>query len=97
MELAKYKACIYEDGDYRYIAGARSADFCQRGNAGRTGAALSEPSEFCKEDLKMPNVKSYSFVKAYFSDSEMLVAAIKKYHEISRIPKGEYTLMDLLK
>ena len=56
-----------------------------------------KPSEFCKEDLKMPDVKSYSFVRNYFSDSETLVASIKRYHEISRIPKGEYTLMDLLK
>ena len=45
----------------------------------------------------MTDVKSYRFVKDYFSDPEMLVAAIKKYHEMSRIPKGEYTLMDLLK
>lgn len=56
-----------------------------------------KPSEFCKEDLKMPDVKSYSFVKDYFSNPEVLVAAIKKYHEMSRIPKGEYTLLDLLK
>lgn len=56
-----------------------------------------KPSEFCKEDLKMPDVKSYSFVKEYFTNPEVLVAAIKKYHEMSRIPKGEYTLMDLLK
>lgn len=26
----------------------------------------------------------------------ILVTAIKKYHEISKVPKGEYTLMDLL-
>ena len=56
-----------------------------------------KPSEFCKIDLKMPDVKSYHFVKNYFSDPGILVAAIKKYHEMSRIPKGEYTLMDLLK
>ena len=56
-----------------------------------------KPSEFCKENLRMSDVKSYSFVRDYFSDPEVLVAAIKKYHEMSRIPKGEYTLMDLLK
>lgn len=56
-----------------------------------------KPSIFCKENLKMSGVKSYDFVKEYFKDSQMLVWAIKKYHEISKIPKGEYTLLDLLK
>ena len=56
-----------------------------------------KPSDFCREDLKMTKVKSYSFVKGYFSDPEILLAAIKKYHEISKIRKSEYTLLDLLK
>ena len=45
----------------------------------------------------MSGVKSYDFVKEYFTDSAMLVAAIKKYHEMSKIRKGEYTLLDLLR
>ena len=56
-----------------------------------------KPSSFCKEDLKMSDVKFYDFVKNYFEDPTVLVAAIKKYHEISKIQKGEYTLLDLLK
>ena len=56
-----------------------------------------KPSTFCKEDLKMAEVKSYDFVKNYFSNPRSLVAAIKKYHEISKVPKGEYTLLDLLR
>ena len=56
-----------------------------------------KPSSFCKEDLKMTEVKSYDFVKSYFSDPTVLVAAIKKYHEMSNVQKGEYTLLDLLK
>lgn len=56
-----------------------------------------KPSSFCKEDLKMLNVKSYDYVKNYFKDSSVLVAAIKKYNKISKVPKGEYTLLDLLK
>lgn len=56
-----------------------------------------KPSDFCKEDLKMASVKSYSFVKNYFSNPNILLAAIKKYHEVSKIRKGEYTLLDLLK
>lgn len=56
-----------------------------------------KPSIFCKEDLKMSNVKSYDYVKDYFSDANVLVAAIKKYNEISKVQKGEWTLLDLLK
>ena len=59
--------------------------------------AGKKPSTFCKEELKMGDVKSYDFVKNYFSDSKILVEAIKKYHEISKVPKGEYTLLDLLR
>ena len=54
-------------------------------------------SIFCKEDLKMAEVKSYDFVKNYFSNPIVLVTAIKKYHEVSKVPKGEYTLLDLLR
>lgn len=56
-----------------------------------------KPSTFCKEDLKMADVKVYDFVKKYFSEPETLVSAIKKYHEMSKIQRGEYTLLDLLK
>lgn len=56
-----------------------------------------KPSEFCKEYLKMTGVKSKEFVEEYFSDPAVLVAAIKKYHKMSKIRKGEYTLLDLLK
>lgn len=56
-----------------------------------------KPSDFCKQDLGMKDVKSYLFVKNYFSNSDILIAAIKKYTQISKIPKGEYTLLDLLK
>ena len=56
-----------------------------------------KPSDFCKEDLQMSQVKSYNFVKEYFSDPVVLVMAIKRYHEMSKIRKGEYTLQDLLK
>ena len=56
-----------------------------------------KPSDFCKEDLKMTNVMSYRFVKDYFSNSDILLGAIKKYHEILKIRKGEYTLLDIVK
>ena len=56
-----------------------------------------KPSAFCKENLRMTDVKTYDFVKHYFKDSSILITAIKKYHEITRVPKGEFSLLDLLK
>ena len=43
------------------------------------------------------DVKSYDFVKEYFSDPDTLVRAIKEYRRTANIPNGEYTLLDLLK
>ena len=38
----------------------------------------------------MHNVKSYDFVKDYFSNPQILVNAIKEYRRTANIPKGEY-------
>lgn len=56
-----------------------------------------KPSDFCKEDLKMGNVKSREFVDNYFSDVNSLISAILEYRRIANIPAGEYSLCDLLK
>lgn len=56
-----------------------------------------KPSDFCKTDLRMHDVKSYDFVKGYFSNPDTLVKAIKEYRRTANIPNGEYTLLDLLK
>lgn len=56
-----------------------------------------KPSEFCKTTLRMHNVKSYDFVKNYFSDPHVLLSAIEEYQRTANIPKGEYCLSDLLK
>lgn len=56
-----------------------------------------KPSEFCKIKLKLSSVKSYDFVKGYFSDTDKLLASIIEYKRVSNIPKGEDTLFNLLK
>ena len=56
-----------------------------------------KPNDFCKENLRMSDVKSYDYVFNYFSNSGIVVEAIKEYHRTAKIPKGEYTLIDLLK
>lgn len=50
-----------------------------------------------QENLKIHNVKSYDFVYKYFSNIEILIGAIKNYHEKANIDKNEYSLNDLLK
>lgn len=55
-----------------------------------------KPSDYCKEDMKMPYVKSYDFVKEYFRNPMVLVNAIEKYKQVSKTKKGEYTLSDLI-
>lgn len=56
-----------------------------------------KPSDFCKTDLRMHDVKSYDFVKDYFSNPRILINAIKEYRRTANVPKGEYSLSDLLK
>ncbi len=55
-----------------------------------------KPSDYCKQDLKISDVKSYKFVRDYFSDVNKLISAIQTYHQKAKIPKGETTLYDLL-
>ena len=56
-----------------------------------------KPSEFCKSSLRMHDVKSYDFVKKYFSDPKTLVKAIREYRRTANIHNGEYSLSDLLR
>ena len=45
----------------------------------------------------MHDVKSYDFVKQYFSNPQLLVKAIKEYRRTANIPKGECSSSDLLR
>lgn len=55
-----------------------------------------KPSDYCKQNLKLSDVKTYQFVKAYFSNLDTLVSAIKIYHQKANIQNKEVTLFDLL-
>jgi hypothetical protein len=59
-------------------------------------ATRKKPSDYCKQNLKYAYVKSYKFVKGYFSDIHTLVSAIKIYHQKANVKKSEKTLYDLL-
>jgi hypothetical protein len=56
-----------------------------------------DPSAYCKHDLRYPDVKSYEFVKGYFSNVNILINAIKQYRSKARILGNEKTLYDLLR
>ena len=59
--------------------------------------AQKKPSEFCKTEFHMTNVKAYDFVREYFADPQKLVHAIREYRRIAKNLSGEYGLADLLK
>ena len=104
MELAKYKACICEGAAENAIMDILlDADLLIFSREEMLEEAVircregKKPSDFCKENLRMSDVKSYDYVFEYFSNPEILINAIKEYHRTAKIPKGEYTLLDLLK
>ena len=56
-----------------------------------------KPSDYCKIELEIPDVKNYNFVKTYFKDVTKLIMAINKYKSVTKEHKGCLTLADLLK
>ncbi|MCM1308566.1 MAG: hypothetical protein NC223_08210 [Butyrivibrio sp.] len=56
-----------------------------------------KPSAYCKSALRYKNVKNYDFVLQYFSDINILKKALNEYKRISKIPKNEMCIFDLLK
>lgn len=56
-----------------------------------------KPSDYCIQNLRCSNVKSYKFVKEYFENVQLLISAIKIYHQKAYIKKNEVTLYSLLR
>lgn len=56
-----------------------------------------KPSEYCKAVLRMQHVKSYDYVRAYFSNPAVLVRAIRQYGQNTQKRPDEWMLLDLLK
>lgn len=55
-----------------------------------------KPSDYCKQVLKIHNIKNYDFVIDYFSDVDSLLDAMQQYKQVSNLPKRELSLIDLL-
>lgn len=60
-------------------------------------SSRKKPSDFCKIDLKMRDVKSYKFVSNYFNDASLLVKAIKEYRRKSYIKKVKIVFLICLR
>lgn len=58
---------------------------------------MDETNDYCKQDLRYSNVKSYRSIKDYFYNIDILLDAIIQYHKKAQIRKNEKTLLDLLK
>lgn len=67
------------------------ADFKKYANKGL------KPSEYCKQILKLPNVKNKKYILSYFNDIANLTRAIKEHKSKANIKSGEKTLADILK
>lgn len=55
-----------------------------------------KPSVFCKEDLRMGEVKQRTFLEGYW-DAASIAAAAREYKRLSRLGKGELCLADLIR
>lgn len=55
-----------------------------------------KPSDFCKQELGMREVKREGFLRDYW-DADSLTAAAREYRRLSKIPKGELCLTDLIR
>lgn len=63
---------------------------------GKDEILLNNPMEL-NQYLSSGTIRSIYAIAQKYSSKDKLVGAIKKYNEISKIPKGEWTLLDLLK
>lgn len=55
-----------------------------------------KPSDFCKQQLGLSDVKEMGFLKEYWADSDKLVWAIREHARCAKRRPGEYLLLDLL-
>ncbi len=55
-----------------------------------------KPSEFCKQDLKMPDIKKEGFLKNYFKDIDKLIDCIKIHRKKAKRKNNEKFLAEIL-
>ena len=62
------------------------------------GKSKVKPSEYCKQSLKLRQIKEYDYIRDYFSDVNHLISVITEYHSLMKVNKDNFslTLYDLL-
>lgn len=58
--------------------------------------AQKRPSQFCKEELRLGDIKQRAFLDEYWDAGSIAVAA-REYRRVSRLAKGELCLADLIR
>ncbi len=56
-----------------------------------------KPSDYCKGELKLKDIKKEDYIKEYYADANKLQAVIVEYNRITKHVKGVYNFCDLLK
>ena len=51
------------------------------------GKSKVKPSEYCKQSLKLRQIKEYDFIRDYFSGVKHLINVIKQYHSLMKVNK----------
>lgn len=55
-----------------------------------------KPSQFCKEELRMTDIKRRDFLESYWS-AESIAAAAREYKRLAKLDSGELCLADLIR
>ena len=58
--------------------------------------SILKPSIFCKNNLKLPHVKSAAFLQKYWSSADEIVEAAIEYRRLTHLERGELTLADII-
>ncbi|MFB0958551.1 hypothetical protein [Proteiniclasticum sp. QWL-01] len=58
---------------------------------------IKKPSDYCKNVLKIKNVKSPAYISKYFADPFFLLESIKEYQRVHKQKNNEASLYDLIK
>lgn len=56
----------------------------------------TKPSIYCKDTLRMRDVKSEAFLESYW-DAESIAAAAREYRKVSHLDRGELCLADIIR
>lgn len=56
----------------------------------------TKPSDYCSQQLGMKGIKRTNYLEEYW-DAPSIIAAAREYRRLSHIPRGEYSLDDLIR